>query len=223
MFETLLQMLPNAIGILLSPLAIVAVILILLSPRARANGPAFLAGWALGLTLVGALAMVLAEERETDAADGQPLWAFLLRIALAAGLLYLAYRAFGKRPRRGETPRLPGWMAAVDSFSGIRSFSVAAAAAALKPKNLLLTVAAMVDLALSDLATGRSALVFLVFVAVSSLGIAAPVVYALVGGETAQRTLTAWRTRLQAHNAVIVAAVLGVLGAKVLLEAMLGL
>lgn len=38
------EMLPLAIGIAISPLAIVAVILILTTPRARTNGPAFLGG-----------------------------------------------------------------------------------------------------------------------------------------------------------------------------------
>ena len=222
MLETLVLLLPNAVGILLSPLAVVAVVLLLLSPRASGNGLAFLAGWALGLTLVGALTLLVIEE-PAGSAGRQPLWALALRLAIAAGLLYLAYRSFAKRPRRGETPRLPGWMSAIDSFSTTRSFSVAAAAAAVKPKNLLLTAAAMIDLALAGLPAGQSALVFAVFVALSSLGIAVPVVYALSGGERAQRSLTAWRAWLQAHNAVIVAVVLALLGVKVLLEALAGL
>jgi hypothetical protein len=39
----------------LSPLPIIAVILMLVSVRARLNGPAFLVGWLLGLAVVGAI------------------------------------------------------------------------------------------------------------------------------------------------------------------------
>lgn len=223
MFDAFILLLPNAVGILLSPLAVVTVILILLSPRARTNGPVFLAGWALGLTLIGGLSLLVADEQPAGEQGGQPFWALVLRLAVAAGLFALAYRSFEKRPRQGRPPRLPGWMSAVDSFSTTRALSVAAAAGAVKPKNLLLTAAAMIDLALARLPAGQATLVFAAFVAVGSLGIAVPVVYAMVGGERARRTLAAWGTWLQGHNAVIVAGVLALLGLKVLLEAMTGL
>ena len=43
------DMLPFAIGVALSPVPIVAVILMLFSARARQNGPAFLGGWLAGV------------------------------------------------------------------------------------------------------------------------------------------------------------------------------
>ena len=39
------EVLPFAIGIAISPIPIIAIILILFSDRARVNGPTFLAGW----------------------------------------------------------------------------------------------------------------------------------------------------------------------------------
>jgi hypothetical protein len=41
--------LPLAIGIAISPIPIIAVVLMLTTPRAKTNGPAFLLGWLLGL------------------------------------------------------------------------------------------------------------------------------------------------------------------------------
>jgi hypothetical protein len=49
------EVLPFAIGIAISPIPIVAVILILFSNRARVNGPAFLLGWVVGIALVGSV------------------------------------------------------------------------------------------------------------------------------------------------------------------------
>ena len=45
--------LPLAIGVALSPVAIIAVVLMLTTDRARVNGPAFVLGWLIGLAVVG--------------------------------------------------------------------------------------------------------------------------------------------------------------------------
>ena len=46
--------LPLAIGVALSPVAIIAVVLMLTTEKARVNGPAFVLGWLIGLGVVGA-------------------------------------------------------------------------------------------------------------------------------------------------------------------------
>jgi hypothetical protein len=45
MGEAIGQSLPLAIGVALSPIPIIAVVLMLTTPRARSNGPAFVVGW----------------------------------------------------------------------------------------------------------------------------------------------------------------------------------
>jgi hypothetical protein len=44
---------PLAIGIALSPILVIAVLLMLTSRRARVNGPVFVAGWLAGLGAAG--------------------------------------------------------------------------------------------------------------------------------------------------------------------------
>ena len=46
--------LPLAIGVALSPVAIIAVVLMLTTEKARVNDPAFVLGWLIGLGVVGA-------------------------------------------------------------------------------------------------------------------------------------------------------------------------
>ena len=48
--------LPLAIGVALSPVAIIAVVLMLTTEKARVNGPAFVLGWLIGLDAISALA-----------------------------------------------------------------------------------------------------------------------------------------------------------------------
>ena len=53
------EMLPLAIGIAVSPLPIIAIILMLITPKARGNGLAFFGGWMLGLAVVGAIVLIV--------------------------------------------------------------------------------------------------------------------------------------------------------------------
>ena len=52
--------LPLAVGIALSPIPIIAVVLMLTSRRAKVNGPAFVLGWLIGLGTVGAIVLAVA-------------------------------------------------------------------------------------------------------------------------------------------------------------------
>lgn len=46
------DLLPSALAVALSPIPIVAIVLVLGAPRARTAGPAFLLGWVAGLVAV---------------------------------------------------------------------------------------------------------------------------------------------------------------------------
>jgi Sap, sulfolipid-1-addressing protein len=67
MGEAIGQLLPFAVGVAVSPMPIVAVILMLVTPKARSNGPAFLLGWLVGVGLGGAVLLALAGP--TNASD----------------------------------------------------------------------------------------------------------------------------------------------------------
>ena len=51
-----------AVAVALSPIPIIGVVLILATPRARTNGPAFAVGWVAGLSIVMAIVLVLGSE-----------------------------------------------------------------------------------------------------------------------------------------------------------------
>jgi hypothetical protein len=82
----------------------------------------------------------------------------------------------------------------------------------LNPKHIALTVAAMIAIAEVDVTTGTAIALLAVFVAFSSLGVAVPVFYFLVGGEGAKTTLGKWRDWLGANNAAILAVLFLVFG-----------
>ena len=51
--------LPMSAGVAFSPLPVAAVIIMLMTARARTNAPAFLVGWILGILAVGLLVFVI--------------------------------------------------------------------------------------------------------------------------------------------------------------------
>ncbi|MBT2485500.1 MULTISPECIES: hypothetical protein [unclassified Microbacterium] len=52
MFGALWQLIPVAIGVIASPVAVMALIGVLLSQNSRRNGAAFLAGWVVSATVL---------------------------------------------------------------------------------------------------------------------------------------------------------------------------
>lgn len=71
------DLLPAAVAVALSPIPIVAVVLVLASPHARSAGPAFAAGWVCGLAVVSVVVVTVVgagavDEEATDAGVSWP-------------------------------------------------------------------------------------------------------------------------------------------------------
>ena len=202
-----------AIGVAISPVPIIAVILMLFSDRAKVNGPAFLVGWVLSLAAVSTVIYVLAHDgnvaTSSTAADSVS-WG---KIALGVGLLALARRNWRKRPAPGAPAEMPKWLATVESVSPVKAFGLAVVLAAVNPKNLILTAGAAAGLAqVSGLTTTDAIVAIAVFVVIASLTIVGPVLYALFGGEKARTSLNSAKAWLTAHNAAVMAVLFLVFG-----------
>jgi hypothetical protein len=104
------NILPLALGVAVSPIPIIAVILMLLSPRARTNGPVFLVGWVAGLAAVSIVITSLSGDAGVGSGGGGSTVGALIKILLGLLLVGLAVHDFRNRPRPGQQPTLPGWM-----------------------------------------------------------------------------------------------------------------
>jgi threonine/homoserine/homoserine lactone efflux protein len=204
--------LPFAVGAAISPIPIVASVLLVSDPSAASKVPAFLAGWLAGLAVVGAAVVLLAGGPDSTRQEPGELLG-LLMLAGGAGLLWLAVRTWGKRPGRGEEPSLPSWMSKVEEFGPRQSAGLGVAAAA-NPKNLLLTVGGALEIASAGASAASELAGLAVFVFVSSIGVLVPVALGLAGGDSSQEKLGRMRDWLARHNALIMSAVLLLLGAS---------
>jgi hypothetical protein len=217
------QSLPLAIGVALSPVPIIAVVLMLTTPRARANGPAFVLGWLVGLGVVGAIVLALAGPGGASE-QGQPAtWVSWLKLLLGLGLLLVAVRQFRGRPHQGEEASLPKWMGAIDRFAPGQALGGGAALAAANPKNLLLAVGAAAAIAQLGIPGGQQAVAYAVFAVIGTLGVGAPVVLYFATGTRSAELLGRLKDWMAHNNAVIMAVLCLVIGVKLVGDALSGL
>jgi hypothetical protein len=222
MGEAIGQSLPLAIGVALSPVPIIAVVLILTTPRARANGPAFVLGWLVGLGVVGAVVLALAAPGASE--EGQPAtWVSWLKLVLGLGLLLVAARQFRGRPHEGEEAPLPQWMGAIDRFWAGQALGGGAALAGANPKNLLLAVGGAAAIAQTGIPASQQAIAYAVFAVIGTLGVGAPVGIYLAMGKRSAELLGRLKNWMGQHNAVIMAMLCLVIGTKLLGDALSGL
>jgi hypothetical protein len=206
------EVLTFAIGVAISPVPIIAVILMLFSQKARVNGPAFLAGWVLALAVISTVAYVIADESDASTSSSASDTISWGKIVLGALFLLLAARQWRNRPAPGVEPEMPKWMQGIDSFSPGKALGLGVLLAGVNPKNLILTLGAATGLAQLGLSTGDAVGSIVVFVVVASLTIAVPVVYYLVGGEKAKTALDSLKRWLGMHNAAVMTVLFLVFG-----------
>jgi hypothetical protein len=215
--------LPLAIGVALSPVPIIAVVLMLTTRRARLNGPLFLLGWLAGLAAVGAIVLCVAGPAGASSSGSPATWVSWGKVALGLLLLLVAVRQFRRRPKDGARAPLPQWMARIDGIKPLAACGLAALLAGVNPKNLLLAVGGAASIAQTGISGGEQALAYLVFALVGTLGVGSPVVIYFALGPRADKLLAGLKDWMGEHNAVIMSVLCLVIGVKLIGDAISGL
>lgn len=206
------DLLPLAVGIAISPMPVVAAILMLLSPKARTTSLAFLAGWLVGVVITLIVFTLLSSILpRSDPNQARPI-AGLIKIALGALLLLLALRRFRSRPGVAAEPAMPKWMSAIDTMTALRGLMLGFGLSALNPKNLLLGVAAGTVVGTATLPVGQEVVAIVVFTIIASSTVGVPIVAYLVAPRAMAGPLGSLREWLLRNNATVMAVVLLVLG-----------
>ena len=216
------NVLPLAIAAAISPFPIIGVVLMLVTPRARSNGPMFIVGWIAGLAIIGAIGLTIASAAGSSDNGTPSNTANVTQIVLGAALVLFAVRQWRKRPKSGEPETMPKWMSKVDEFSPLEATGAGFVLSAVNPKNLLLTLAAATAIAATDLSGSDQVIAFIVYALIATIGVATPVVIYFAMGDRARPILDSLKTWLAHNNATIMAVIFLLLGAKVIGQGIAG-
>ncbi len=210
------EILPLAVGIAISPIPIIAAILMLLSPQAKGTSVGFLIGWVAGVVTAVVLFTLLSSVLPEDSGEGSAPVAGVIKIVLGALLLLLAVRQWRSRPEPGETAALPKWMSAIDSMTFGKALGLGFLLSAVNPKNLLMAASAGVAIGAARLPVAQIVLVVIIFTVIACCTVLVPVVGYLLAADRMAALLQSLREWLGAHNAAIMAVLLLVIGVSVI-------
>ncbi len=214
----LTQLISLGLVIAVSPLTIIPVILVLQSPRPRSTGLAFLAGWTIGLALLEAVFMGVSGLLG-GMGERSPAWASWSRVVI--GALLIVFGVFRWFTRHRAPHQIPG-ARHVTEAGPVKALLLGSALTVVNLKVLIVCAVAGLTIGAAGMGNG-AVLAAVVFVVVSASTVALPVLgYVLSGGrlEPAFERLEAW---MEKHSAVLVVAILLIIGVMVLRKGLLGL
>jgi hypothetical protein len=205
------EILPLSVGIAVGPLAIIAAVLMLLSPKAKSTSLGFLAGWVLGITLAVVTFTLLSLTLPKQDAEG-PSASGVVKLILGALLLLLGVLQWRSRPAEGQEAALPRWMSSVDSMNAAKALGLGLLLAAVNPKNLLIAASAGVIIGGAGLSSGQAAMAITIYVVLAACTVLIPVSTYLVASARVSGPLDQLGTWLVDHNNAILAVLFLVLG-----------
>ncbi|WP_369745512.1 GAP family protein [Paenarthrobacter sp. AMU7] len=211
------DLLPLAVGIAVSPVPIIAAILMLLSPKARSTSVGFLLGWLTGIIVPVTVFTFLSALLPESGPDAGPApIAGIIKILSGALLLLLAVKQWRSRPAPGQRAELPKWMSAIESMTAGRAVGLGLLLSAANPKNLLLAIPAGATIANAGLNTGGTITAIGFFTVVGAITVLVPVVAYLLAGSRMANGLEKMRTWLVDSNSTIMSVLLVVIGTAVI-------
>lgn len=210
MLPMLGDLLPYAVPVALSPLPIIAVLVLILAPTGTRGGIGFLVGRVATLAV---LTLIVAALAGRVAGPAEPVARGAgMRILLGGMMMLGAAVLWWRTPGGGEAAALPGWMRAIEGAGPARAVRLGLVLTVLNLKELALVVGAGM-IAGGAVSLGGQAVAAAIFAAVAGLGVALPVVWTMAAGDRARARLGAGRDWLVQNQAIVMAAVLLVLGA----------
>ena len=210
------EILPLALGIAISPIPIIAAILMLLSPKAKATSIGFLIGWILGIVLaVVVFTLLAAVIPQPDTAQPQPV-AGVIKILLGLLMLFLALKQWRGRPHPDQEPTLPKWMSAIDTMTAGKGLGLGFLLSAVNPKNLLMAISAGLIIGSAALPTRSVVIAVVVFTVIAGCSVSIPVIGYLAAAKAMTKPLESLRTWLVHNNAAVMAVLLLVIGVTII-------
>lgn len=216
--SVLIELIPLALVVTLSPLSIIPAVLVLHTPRPRPTGLAFLAGWFVGLAVV-TLIFIELSSLGGGLREKPPGWASWLRIVVGAALIVFGiYRWLN----RNKSEHAPKWMQSLSKLTPVRGGAAGFALTIVNPKVLFICAAAGLAIGTGGLSSSQVWLAGLWYVLAAGSTVALPILAYAVSGDRLDEPLARLKDWMDRQHAVLVAAILVVIGLMVLYKGIHG-
>lgn len=212
------ELLPLAVGVAISPIPIIAVILMLLSRQPAKTSTGLLTGWVAGIVVVTAVAMLLVEQEANTSAGNPSTVSSVLKLIFGLLMVVLAAKQWRERPKPGQTAVMPKWMSTLDSFTFGKALGLGFVASAVNPKNLVLSLGAGTTIGAAHLSGGGDLVAVAVYTLIAASTVTVPVIGYLAARDRMAGPLDSLRAWLEQNNATLMTVVLLVIGVVLLGE-----
>ncbi len=219
--ELFTSLLPHAVAVALSPLPIAALVLLLLSKKAKLNSLLFLFGWMLAVIInVGAFMIIFNKPLNTDAS--KPEYVVLLNLFLGIVLVGLAVKEWTMRPKPGVLPKKPEWMNAIENMSPFMAFLIAFGLVTINAKNTIIDVSSGVMIGQNSSSLHEAIIALIIYTFIASFTIILPVFGFFILGDKINGKLEDLKSWFLYHNASILFILFLILGLNLIAKAFKG-
>ncbi len=218
-----LQIALLALGVAASPLPVVAILVLLLTKRARPGSIVMLIGWILGVAAALAISIAFADTIRVPKVGTDLPWEGLFMLLLGIGLVMMGVLSRRGRFQSADPEQAPSWVNSVDNMSPLGGGLVVFLNATTSPKNLALAIAAGRLIANSGVPLAETVPAVVVYIAIASLTLAMPVGLYFFGGDRSTAVLERWKRSVTAHAAAVMEITLLVIGVAMTVRGLVNL
>lgn len=211
--EVIGHILPIALAVAISSVPITATIVLLLSDgRSRSAAP-FLIGWVLGMLITVTITSLAAQaipvgrtRRQADTALGV--------IAIVVGLAIIVLAIVSWRRARKSPAEMPKWVSSIGALGPWRSSGVGFLLN-LRPKGLLLAIAAGLTIRADAVSVGNAVFAIVVYTVIGASTVAVPIIATLAAPARMEPRLLRAREWLDTHGDALTNVILLFIGVVV--------
>lgn len=205
--QVVVQLIPIAIAMAVSSVPIMATLIILLSKNRSRSSLPFLLGWVVGLAVVVTVCGIFALAIPAPISPRRPdTVAATIEIVIGVALAILAVVTWLRRDR-DRSAEVPKWLASVGS---LHPWAVCGLALLfnVRPKALLLAVAAGIVLRGGDLSAGAAAVAIVIYTVIAASTVAVPIIMTLASPTRMEPRLRSAQGWLGRNSASLTSAIL---------------
>ncbi|SKA80500.1 Sap, sulfolipid-1-addressing protein [Agreia bicolorata] len=207
------QLVPLAVGMVISPLPIVAIVAIVLAPRGRTSAPAFLSVFTLVSLVFVVIGMFASAGASATVSGGSKVIVLVLTIAVMIGFAILAVVSWLTRPATGSSPKVPSWLATIDTITPERAAGLGFVMAITNTKNIPLALKGGSLIGDAHLQIGTVILLCIAIALAGSLALIIPTALSALRSESINAALKRLKTEMTTHNAIIMTVMFAMLAA----------